>query len=265
MKRREIIRDDIKTSNYLGPVVDINDPRKEGRIKVRVFGKFDELEVEDIPWCEPSFIHTGGSSSGGGNFSLPKIGTLVQVTFDNGNIYQPMWTYQTKLSEELKEALSSDDDYQNSHSLIYDTQTEPGPLKIWYTPTNGVKIEMATSVINIKNDLSIIMNSDEGKTVHIQKGSISIGKENESDEPAVLGLKNEDVLNRILDKIDKILTIIIKFATTESTAASGAYIFAPLVPALTTLLQDVTSEKATLNKIKVKVPETKSKTVSIDK
>ena len=265
MKRREIIRDDLKTSNYLGTVVDINDPRKEGRIKVRVFGKFDELEVEDIPWCEPSFIHTGGSETGGGNFSLPKIGSLIQVSFDNGNIYQPMWTYQTKMSEELKEALQSDDDYQNAHSLIYDSQAEPGPLKIWYTPTGGVKIELGTSQFNIKKDLTVEIIADEGKILHIQKDKIAIGQSEQADEPGVLGNKNEEVLNKILDKIDKILSIIIEFATTESTAASAAYILAPLVPGLTSLLQQATTEKATLTNIRTKVPETKSKTITLDK
>ena len=41
------------SKSYLGVIVDINDPLKQGRAKVRVFGIFDDLEIEDIPWSEP--------------------------------------------------------------------------------------------------------------------------------------------------------------------------------------------------------------------
>jgi len=37
---------------YLGEIVDINDPRKEGRARIKVFGLFDSIETEDIPWAD---------------------------------------------------------------------------------------------------------------------------------------------------------------------------------------------------------------------
>ena len=39
--------------SYLGVIVDVIDPLKQGRAKVKVFGIFDDLPVEDIPWAEP--------------------------------------------------------------------------------------------------------------------------------------------------------------------------------------------------------------------
>jgi hypothetical protein len=33
---------------HLGEIVDINDPLKQGRARVRVFGFFEDLEIEDI-------------------------------------------------------------------------------------------------------------------------------------------------------------------------------------------------------------------------
>lgn len=266
MNKQDIIKDDLRTSNYLGSVVDVNDPRKEGRVKVRIFGKFDDLEVEDIPWAEPKNTITGGSETGSGFFSLPKIGSIVEVSFDNGNIYQPLYICNTKISNELKAAISeNDDDYSNTHSILYDTETNPGPVKIWYVPSKGLMLEVGESIINIKDDLSIIITANDGKTLHIQKEKISIGKEDESDEPAVLGNKNEDVLNDIVKKLDEILTMIITFATTENAAASAAFILAPLAPGLVTLLQDATSKKANLTTLNTKIPKTKSKTISLDK
>lgn len=37
-------------TKYLGEIVDVNDPLREGRCKVRVFSMFDTLPIEDIPF-----------------------------------------------------------------------------------------------------------------------------------------------------------------------------------------------------------------------
>ena len=37
---------------YRGEIVDIKDPLKQGRARVAVFGLFDGLDVENIPWAE---------------------------------------------------------------------------------------------------------------------------------------------------------------------------------------------------------------------
>jgi endonuclease IV len=57
-------------------VVDVGDPLKRGRVRVRVFGKFDQLDIGDIPWAAPGMASTAGSSSGGGFLSVPKKGSL---------------------------------------------------------------------------------------------------------------------------------------------------------------------------------------------
>jgi hypothetical protein len=37
---------------YLGKVVDIKDPIYQGRARIEVFGIFDGLPIEDLPWAE---------------------------------------------------------------------------------------------------------------------------------------------------------------------------------------------------------------------
>ena len=66
----EFLYDDLKTMNWLGEVMENNDSEKLGRIKVKVYGKFDLLETEAIPWAYPSNHITGGSASGSGFFSV---------------------------------------------------------------------------------------------------------------------------------------------------------------------------------------------------
>ena len=38
---------------YVGVVEDNNDPKKLGRVKVRVLDVFDNTKLEDIPWANP--------------------------------------------------------------------------------------------------------------------------------------------------------------------------------------------------------------------
>ena len=46
---------------YLGRIVDIKDPLYQGRAKIDVFGFFDCIPVEDLPWAE----QIAGMSFGG--------------------------------------------------------------------------------------------------------------------------------------------------------------------------------------------------------
>ena len=72
---------------YLGEIVDINDPLKQGRAKVSVFGLFDGIPIEDIPWAEQNPGISFGGDYGGGNVSIPRMGAVVSVTFEEENYY----------------------------------------------------------------------------------------------------------------------------------------------------------------------------------
>ena len=50
---------------YLGRVVDIKDPLYQGRAKIDVFGFFDEIPVEDLPWAEQIAGMSFGAGFGG--------------------------------------------------------------------------------------------------------------------------------------------------------------------------------------------------------
>ena len=73
-------------NTFLGEVMEVEDPLFKGRIKVKVFGKFDDIPLEDLPWSHPGMNSTGGSDSGGGFFSVPKIGSIVSIKVNQDNI-----------------------------------------------------------------------------------------------------------------------------------------------------------------------------------
>ena len=41
-----------QTRWFVGKVVDNNDPKKLGRVKVNVYGVYDDIAPEDLPWAQ---------------------------------------------------------------------------------------------------------------------------------------------------------------------------------------------------------------------
>lgn len=131
---------------YLGEIVDINDPIKEGRAKIRVFGLFDELDVEDIPWASQV---NGISFSGDGNgrLSIPKLGSVVAVQFDGQNYYRITYYGEWETSRALLDEIS--DSYEGAQALLYDTDAQPGPLKIFYTRKSGMNMILGDAKVQL--------------------------------------------------------------------------------------------------------------------
>lgn len=168
---KDFFSDDLRSTHWLGEVTVNEDPENRGRLKVKVFGKFDQLEDDNIPWAYPGNNFTAGSASGSGFFSVPKVGSIVNVYFDNGNIYHPVYTFHQKPSDELIEEIG--DDHQNFHSLIYDSEIE-GSLKIFYSANSekGLFINLKDTLINIKNDNEIIIKNPNGDIISLVNDGI---------------------------------------------------------------------------------------------
>jgi len=154
-------KDNLDGTSWLGEVVDVDDPNKIGRIKVKVYGKFDQIPTSDIPWAHPANNMTGGSDSGGGFFSVPKKGSIVSVKFDEGNLYHPEYYFVQKLSVEA--AAEIENSYTNAHIIVYDTVTN-GALKIFFTEEKGLMLDYQKTQINIKNDKSVLVQTASGKS-----------------------------------------------------------------------------------------------------
>tara|TARA_B110000503_G_scaffold143402_1_gene244661 strand:- start:3493 stop:4260 length:768 start_codon:yes stop_codon:yes gene_type:complete len=164
-------------NTFLGEVMEVEDPLFKGRIKVKVFGKFDDIPLEDLPWSHPGMNSTGGSDSGGGFFSVPKVGSIVSIKFDQGNIYHPEYFFHQEISDEVKTEIEAS--YPNAHVLVYDTVTE-GSLKIFFTEAKGLMLDYKESQINIKPDKSIIIQNASGDGIleMLDDGTMNITQAN---------------------------------------------------------------------------------------
>ena len=129
---------------YIGTVEDIKDPTKDGRVKVRVIDiHSDDQGLESIPWATP------WKDLGGGQFSLPEIGKVVVVVFDQGDINSPEYIYTEHWNINLENKLKSlgDTDYQSMRSIIFDHKTQ-----IYSNDGEGLKIDYKYNNINIKEN-----------------------------------------------------------------------------------------------------------------
>lgn len=132
---------------HLGEIVDINDPLKQGRARIRVFGFFDDLEIEDIPWAEQISGLSFSSARGNGNISIPRLGAIVNVQFDGANYYKLFYEFEKENSPELLAEI--EDSYEGAQSLIYDIEASPGPLKLFYTKKKGLNISLGDAKIQL--------------------------------------------------------------------------------------------------------------------
>jgi hypothetical protein len=111
----ELGADNIRDTHWLGEVVDNKDPLNNGRCRVRVFGKFDNIPASNIPWASPSNVVIPGQHT------VPRVGDIVSITFDNGNIYLPTYAYYINQNSDLKQdVLNGAEEPNNVISLVYD-------------------------------------------------------------------------------------------------------------------------------------------------
>ena len=134
---------------YLGQIVDNRDPLYQGRARINVFGVFDGIPTDDLPWAEQVAGLSFGENFGGGNISIPRIGSVVTVHFEENNYYKMNFQAVKEISDDLISELKEENSYEKTHSLIYDGESVPGPLKMFYTQKKGLILELGDAKINI--------------------------------------------------------------------------------------------------------------------
>jgi len=169
---------------HLGEIVDINDPLKQGRARIRVFGFFDDLEIDDIPWAEQISGLSFSSARGNGNISIPRVGATVNVQFDGSNYYKCFYEFEKESAPALLEEIA--DSYEGAQSLWYDAESVPGPLKLFYTKKKGMVLSLGDAKIQLDTQdggqlrVVIEMGNDqikmENSKVIINSNNIELGE-----------------------------------------------------------------------------------------
>lgn len=161
---------------FLGIIEDINDPQKIGRARIRVYGVFDDIPTQDLPWAFPSSTNTVfGQAGKSGSISIPKVGAIVKVEFDQGDIMNPFYFEIQELEDSLKSELGKepfDSNYSGFHGLLFDGDQK---LKVWFTKEKGLTLMLDSSRVNIAPDNSItIEHKDTQSIIELQGGTIRL-------------------------------------------------------------------------------------------
>jgi len=163
----DITQDNHETMTFLGEVVQHLDPEKDYRCRIRVFGKFDELEDDDLPWAYPRLPLTFASDGGSGTASVPKLGAVVEVKFESGDYYHPTYSAMPHVSNDVKSLVANS--YEDSHVIIADKSQD---LAMYYTKSQGFVVDLKGSYLLISNDGSITIEHKDTKSVIEMRGGV---------------------------------------------------------------------------------------------
>lgn len=195
-KYKETYSENLLTKDWIGIIVDVDDPLRRGRVKARVFEKFDQrpnidengtysdvqltfddyiddehfiIPKAELPWIFPmqSGVFGGGESPGYGSFSTPKLKSLVKVRFSNNDIYSGEYTTIVRANAAMLEEINNAEDYINSNILLYDEDEE---IKVMYKKTLGLQIFHKNSYIVIRPDSSIYIEHKDSESLMELKG-----------------------------------------------------------------------------------------------
>ncbi len=149
---------------YVGIVEDNYDPERLGRVKVRVFDVFDNLQIEDIPFA------TAWKDLNGNQFIIPDIGKVVMVVFDQGNLRSPEYIYADNYNINLEQKLSKLDnnEYLSMKSILFDHKTQ-----IYVNDSEGLKIDYKYNNINIKQGSINLNLKDNNSRLNLGDSSAS--------------------------------------------------------------------------------------------
>jgi len=172
---------------HLGIVEDIDDPLKEGRARIRVPFLHKDIPTEHLPWAKQISAIYFGKDGQGANISIPRINSLVEVTFNNDDRYSPEYSIVHELSSDLKEFLKQTE-YENAHIFLYDGDED---LKIYYTGKDGFVISLKESTFTIFNDNRIeLRHKDDKSIIELDGGTIRKTADSSVDTTAGSRIKN---------------------------------------------------------------------------
>tara|TARA_A100001037_G_C15153237_1_gene641148 strand:+ start:4975 stop:5700 length:726 start_codon:yes stop_codon:yes gene_type:complete len=238
MKADELYVDNLRDTHWLGEVVENKDPLKEGRCRVKVFGKFDKIPTEAIPWA------TQGNENITGSYNVPKIGDIVSIRFDNGDIYHPEYfftinsldrrSYKDEVLSELDDELAT-----KSHSILYDSENN---VRVYYHPEDGLMINLGVENTRKKEPYIQIKNNGE-INIFTESNNITVNTDQQVEikcDKAYVNSSNIELGETAMEQVIKGNTFQALFNAHTHVGNMGAPTTPPVVPLTGTELSQVT-------------------------
>ena len=213
-------------SIYRAEVVDNEDPKFLGRLKVKV----PQIYGEDVPdyWAWSRGMFAGNQI---GLFAIPTPGDAVWVSFENGDPRFPIWEYGWYKDGDVPDDAKVDGN--KPKSIILQSKTK-----------HRIELDDKNELIRVTDSHGNIIELNE-TGISIVTEKISLGTLDGSEEPAVLGDTLMELINEFRDDIGNLGTIV------TSTGVTGLISTSPQWAALTdkwdNKFENFKSEKVTLD------------------
>ena len=158
---------------FLAEVIDNNDPLQKQRIKVRIANLFDG-EVDSLPWVAPLQDSKLGTGTTFGSVSVPRLGSIVVVSFQNsdphygmyvGTVHHSTFTPRSELLQNYPDRYGFSDMAGN---FFYVDMTQ-GQVNVEFKHVSGTRIL-------VDNSGSVTIDVVQNSTTNIsQNSSVTIG------------------------------------------------------------------------------------------
>jgi len=159
----------IKDHEFVGQVINSDDPLRMFRCKIKVSGLLDGIDDEMLPWIFPANTNVFGES-GYGNGNYPKEGSWVKVRFPHNDIYSGEYLGLPNPDPGMQEFFKTEE-YKNSKVFVFDIEEK---LQVLYTQSQGFLILVENGYVNVTKDKVIInapnIELGEGAVESIIKG-----------------------------------------------------------------------------------------------
>ena len=183
------VDDDDFSGTYDGLVVDNKDPDKYGRVRVRIFGKLDDIDDNDLPWVMPDFEFCGSKK---GSFIIPEVGTTVKIYFSVSDVYFPR--YKSKVIDIQNFPKNKDKNYPDN--MIFFETDEGTSFEIDRSKDEVSLLHKSGSSLKIDQDGNITIDAKSKSTIRINvDGSVEVVSKND------ISIKSDSNINIDAKKI----------------------------------------------------------------
>ena len=180
---------EVYTYDMVGVVEETNDPKRLGRVKVRIerlHGRLDDtnfIPTVDLPWCDITVR--------GGRFGYPSNGKVVAVTFENDDYYKPSISDILHYDVNLQDKLNSLDDehYDKFYANSYNADHQ-----YYHDMDDGIMFDYVKSNINLRPNGDIRVNLRDNNS------KLYLGTE-DADQQAILGNHWMDLFDELVQNL----------------------------------------------------------------
>ena len=164
------------TMSYIGDVIDNRDPKKLGRLKVRI-SAYADLRDEALPWASP-ILGSHGNSQDYGGLNVPEVGSQVRVTFPSKDFTAPYYS-GAELNERTRTTFF-DDDYPNTYGYkdsvgnFVRINKERGTAQVQHSSTTNLQVTPDGSIkVGLAGGAYFIFDNDKNFALDIGTLNIS--------------------------------------------------------------------------------------------